>query len=124
MEDTGPQQWVDKEPFTDAMVQEECEEIIECLMVYGGLEESAARTLLAESEICAPERLATQMARLMLMHELPYYWAISLLYKEQDYWWNTIPGLWPPPDEYLGPDWEAMVLKARAKGTHPGSISD
>jgi hypothetical protein len=108
---------VNNAPVTDAELQVFCDDIVACLIFFGGLEEHAARALLETSGICALDELATMdnEDRLMMMHEIPYYWAMSLLHARKDpQWFNNIPGLWPPPKMYLDPDWRDRVLRRRA----------
>lgn len=104
----------------DVRISQYYTDIVVCLVIYGGLQENVARTLLAESELFDPDDLNDQSYRGMLFHELPYYWAMSLLYgpngphARQDHWWQD-PALWPPPNELAHPDWPNNVLQHQSQ---------
>ncbi len=105
------------EYFNDAELRDFYEEIVLCLIIYSHLTEKAARTRLTRSGLCSAEQNNTEMARMLLFHETPYYWAMSLLYsRSKPYWWNDIPGLWPPPEEIEDdPYWPTSALERKNK---------
>lgn len=78
-------------------LNEFCEEIVSCLVKYGGLQEPEARDLLLSSKICVVD---SEMDIDLLFHESPYYWAMRILHSENPQW-HQDPSLWPPPMEYL-----------------------
>ncbi len=78
-----------------------CNQIVQCLVRYGKLEESEARKRVDESRLCDKEKGPGEM----LFHETSYFWAMELLYGRKDpnnYWFHK-PDLWPPPADYY--DW-------------------
>ena len=91
----------------DQELKEYCENLIQCLVIYGKITEDEAKELVRESEICEPE---SEMDRVLLFHEFPYYWAMSLLHGKRDRYWHKDPALWPPPEEYLSPDWPDNII--------------
>lgn len=83
----------------DPKLQDYYNGIVQCLIRYGGLEETEARRLVDESKLCEPKK---EPGINMLFHELDYYWAMHLLYGRDDpenYWFHN-PDLWPPPEDY------------------------
>jgi hypothetical protein len=55
--------------------------------------------LVDESKLCEAE---TEAARIVVLHETDYFWAMELLHGRGDpehYWFNN-PDLWPPPENY------------------------
>jgi len=74
-----------------------CQEIVECLVKYGSLDESVAKEMVSGSKIC---EVNSEMQENLLFHETPYYWAMTLLYPDNPYWYQDSK-LWPPPKEYL-----------------------
>lgn len=84
----------------DDEIREHYELTIECLMRYGGLRyDDAVRTVDASWVF---RNVDTELARLMILHEEPYFWAMELLYGRadpQNYWFHN-PDLWPPPPDY------------------------
>lgn len=80
----------------DTELQAYYNDVIWCLVHYGGLEETVARQLVDESHLL---EVKDEMDRALLFHELPYYWAISILYMRKNPEWHKDPTLWPPPDE-------------------------
>jgi len=83
-------------------------DLIACLVKYGGLSEIDARQKLTETNLLKIEREGQRDA---LFHEYPYYWAMHLLYSKERPEWYQDPKLWPPPKEYLGPDWRKYKEK-------------
>lgn len=73
------------------------QEIVECLIKYGGLDESIATEMVVSSKIC---EVTSEMQENLLFHETPYYWAMTLLHSDNRYWYQDSK-LWPPPKEYL-----------------------
>lgn len=90
---------------SDSTVRRHCEEIVLCLIVYGELNEAAARQLLDESKHCSPEVLVTDEDRAVLLQELPYFLAMELLHGRTNRHWYNDPALWPPPQEYSDTNW-------------------
>jgi len=86
----------------DERLQRYCNLIVECLVHYGRLEESAAQHLVDESSLCAPK---DELGRLYLYHEFAYYWAMMLLHAKSNPEWYLDPTLWPPPEDYYDPEW-------------------
>lgn len=74
-----------------------CQEIIDCLVKYGGLDEPVAREMVLSSKVC---EVHTEMQENLLFHETSYYWAMTLLYQDNPDWYQD-PKLWPPPKEFL-----------------------
>ena len=89
--------------ISDAELQKYADMVVACLVKYGGLNESDARALVDELPIIfKPE---TQYERLLTFHEVPYYWAMELLFGKTNPSWYHDPKLWPPPhpNEYWPP---------------------
>ena len=87
--------------FSDEVLKDFCEDIVRCMVVYGGWDEERAQRRLDESGLCAPENNRTEMARAVFFHDLPYFWAMGLIYAHDNPQWFNDPelGLWPPPEE-------------------------
>lgn len=84
--------------LVDDELRELHDEIVWCLVRYGGLREAEAQRRVADDKLLHPE---DNMDRMLLFHEEAYYWAMTMLYgKTHGYWWSTIPGSWPPPQDY------------------------
>ena len=65
----------------DEVLDEFCAEIVQCLITYGKLPEvRSTAAIQIDSGLCSHAILATEMSRALLFHELPYFYAISLLY--------------------------------------------
>lgn len=75
-----------------------CDQIVSCLVQYGGISLEEARHLLESKRLCDADTAYQQM---LLFHEPPYYWAMELLYADKNPQWHLDPKLWPPPQEYL-----------------------
>ncbi len=75
-----------------------CSEVVRCLVEYGGLSEADASNRVARSEIC---HVLNEMSWKLLIHEYPYYWAMTLLHERDNPDWHKDPQLWPPPREYV-----------------------
>lgn len=73
-------------------------DILYCLATYGGLPNEEAERVLSETTLLD---VKTQLDRDMLFRELPYYWAMELLYAEKFPNWHRDPELWPPPKDYV-----------------------
>ena len=84
------------------------DELVGCLVRYGGLTEPAARSRVDDSRMC---EVACEIDRALLLHETPYYWAMSLLYARTNPRWFDDRALWPPPDEY--DEWSAQFRAGR-----------
>jgi len=74
-----------------------CQEIIECLIKYGDLGEDQAKKLVSDSKIC---ETSGEKELELLLHEPPYYWAMTILHSDNPEWYRN-PKLWPPPKEHL-----------------------
>jgi hypothetical protein len=83
--------------WNDIALQKFCEEIVLALMIYGGLGASSARQRVTACKRCNPEYSTTEMDRVVLFHEPPYYWALEFLYGDTRPDWAADPQLWPPP---------------------------
>lgn len=90
--------------LSDSELQDFCDEIIHCMVVHGGMDETMAYQKLEQSGLCSQENTADAMSRALLFHEIPYYWAMHLIYGNDDPQWFNNPalGLWPPPED-VGP---------------------
>jgi hypothetical protein len=82
----------------DLEVQDFCQEIVDCLIEYGKVEEAVARHLVDASKVC---ECVTDLDKDLLFHETPYYWAMRLLHSSNNPEWYQDSKLWPPPQEYL-----------------------
>src|SRR5690242_19817668 len=101
--------------FSDAKLKAFCDEIVLCLVIYGDMDEVAARHKVAESGICDPERHHAMRDKSIFFHDIPYYYAMNLLHgQEKPFWWNDA-SLWPPPAELSDPCWPDTALKRRSK---------
>jgi hypothetical protein len=89
--------------YSDGMLEDFCNEIIRCMVLYGGWEEANARALIEASHHCDPKILVTELDRDWLFHDYPYFHALDLIYGRENPQWFNDPalGLWPPPDEYM-----------------------
>jgi hypothetical protein len=81
----------------DAEIEAFHAELIACVVRYGGTDEVTARVLVDESAMC---RVSDEDDRAALMHETPYYWAMSLLHARTNPQWFHDRALWPPPADY------------------------
>ena len=82
-------------PISDSQLQEYREMVVACLIKYGGLNETDAHLMVVNDPILS--KAQTEMERLMIFHEEPYYQAMSLLYGKSNPSWYKDPKLWPPP---------------------------
>jgi len=78
----------------DDKLQKYRNDIIQCLIRYGGLSEEEACQRLDESKLLKFEDEDEQE---LFYHEVPYYWAIGLLHGRNNPKWRLDPALWPPP---------------------------
>ena len=84
--------------FDDAKeLQSYKREISLCLVRYGGLSEAEARQKVATDHLFEVKN-ETQL--MLIFHEYPYYWAMMMLYGQNNPLWYQDPKLWPPPDDY------------------------
>lgn len=72
-------------------------ELIACVARYGGLDAASARERVDASGVCT---VANEDDLALLLHETPYYWAMSLLHARTNPRWFDDRALWPPPAEY------------------------
>lgn len=80
----------------DEELHEFCKEIVRYLVRYGNLDEADAWSRVQEARLCEAE---SEIDRIVILHEEPYYWAMSILHGRNDpYWWQN-PELWPPPED-------------------------
>ena len=85
---------VDEEYIAQAVLW--CQDIVNCLVRYGGKTREEAERLVASSYI--PEFLVEDVG--YVFHEIPYYWAMVLLYGRSNPQWYKDKKLWPPPHDY------------------------
>ena len=78
-------------------IKKYCDEIINCMITYGGISSDQAHTLLGNSHLCKEETVPSNS---MFFHESPYYWAMLLIHQMTNPGWPSDPKLWPPPDGY------------------------
>jgi hypothetical protein len=78
-------------------LQDYYDDIVHCLIYYGGLSEAAARQRLDASNLFAFEN---EVERAFFFHEEPYYYAMGLLHGRTNPWWHLDSALWPPPQSY------------------------
>lgn len=78
-------------------LQEFSDDILYCLVTFGGLQEEAARKLIDGSHLFED---VDELGQNLLFHELPYYWAMNLLHGKASKWYLDSQ-LWPPPDAYI-----------------------
>ena len=78
----------------DPEIQVYHNEIVRCLVQYGGLPEDEAQHLVERSRVLEYD---TEMGRSLIFHEIPYYYAMELLYGRTNPQWYKNPTLWPPP---------------------------
>ena len=81
----------------NAELQEYYEQIVQCLVVYGHLNEEDARQRIDSSRIFNFDQSDPDEVDLFT-HEVPYYYAMSLLHGNRD--WIYDRKLWPPPRDY------------------------
>jgi hypothetical protein len=89
---------VDKEYIEQAILW--CQDIVNCLVRYAGKKQKEAEQLVASSYI--PEFLNKDAG--YVFHEIPYYWAMELLYGRSNELWYKDKKLWPPPSNYRFPE--------------------
>jgi hypothetical protein len=95
----------------DAVLLEYAEEVVLCLVHFGGLTEVEARQHVEEWGEYMPENLPSLGSRALFLHEEPYYYAMELLHEHvEPYWWH-LPELWPPPAELRDPDWPNKIRR-------------
>jgi hypothetical protein len=76
-----------------------CQDIVNCLVRYAGRTREEAEQLVSSSYI--PQFLNEDVN--YVFHEIPYYWAMVLLYGRSNLQWYKDKKLWPPPDDYSIP---------------------
>lgn len=76
-----------------------CQDIASCLVKYVGKTEEEAEQAVASSYI--PQFLNEDVG--YVFHEIPYYWAMELLYGRSNPQWHKDKNLWPPPGDYRVP---------------------
>lgn len=96
-----------RKDLRDNELEEFREDLRLCLMLYGRLSNDEANALISRTKICEPD---SEIARTNLLHEYPYYWAMSLLYGKTNPEWHKDSKLWPPPEEYFSDDWPNSVV--------------
>ena len=69
-----------------------------CLVRYGGLSEASATQMVDTDDFFDVNDETNLM---LIFHEYPYYWAMTMLHAQSDPLWYKNPRLWPPPDEYF-----------------------
>ena len=82
----------------DPELQSYYADMLYCLVKYAHLSREDAEALVAKSRLL---EFDTPEEREALLHELPYYWAMQLLYGKEFPEWHKDPELWPPPPDYL-----------------------
>lgn len=92
----------------DIELQQYREEVIQCLVRYGGMGAEEARRLASDSGLL---EVADEVDRYLLFHEYPYYWAMSILYGGVKSEWHLDPSLWPPPTDYH--EWSSTLRAAK-----------
>ena len=76
------------------------EEIVRCLVEYGNLEYDEAVEQLHHAGVYDEmEDKDTVEVNPVVGHEMPYYWAMVILYQEDDPLWYKNPKLWPEPEK-------------------------
>lgn len=88
---------VDEEDVEQAVLW--CQDIVACLVKYAGKTQKEAERLVVSSYI--PEFLNDEVD--YVFREVPYYWAMVLLYGRSNQLWYKDEDLWPPPDDYREP---------------------
>ena len=68
------------------------------LVEHGGMRREEAEQIVYED---GNYKADTPMARMMLLHELPYHWAMSRLNRGRRSPWYHDPALWPPPADWF-----------------------
>ncbi len=79
----------------DPKIQVYYDEIVRCLMQYGNIPQDEAQRLVEHSRILEYDN---ERGRTLIFHEVPYYYAMELLYGHTNPQWYKDPALWPPPD--------------------------
>jgi hypothetical protein len=73
------------------------DEIVKCLVSYGNITQEDAEKMLTTSSIY-PMLTRSDDDIGILDHEIPYYWAMHILYAKEKPDWYQDRNLWPPPD--------------------------
>ncbi len=76
-----------------------CQDIVNCLVRYAGKTRKEAERLVASSYI--PKFFNDDAC--YVFREVPYYWAMTLLYGRSNPQWYKDEKLWPPPSDYRAP---------------------
>ena len=78
------------------------EEIIRCLVEYGNLDYEVAKNKLYTAGVY-DEAEDSENVELnpVVGHETPYFWAMHILYGENNSDWADDPKLWPPPEKEM-----------------------
>jgi hypothetical protein len=88
---------VDEEHIEQAVIW--CQDIVNCVVRYGGKTREEAEQLVVSSFISG--FLNEDIG--YVFHEVPYYWAMVLLHARSNQQWYKDRKLWPPPDDYRIP---------------------
>lgn len=72
------------------------DQIVKKLTMYGKLSQSDAEKMLANSSIYPMLNRSDDDVGI-LDHEIPYYWAMHILFAKDNPNWYEDPKLWPPP---------------------------
>lgn len=77
-----------------------CQDIVNCLVRYAGKTQEEAERIVVSSYISKfldedPD---------YIFREIPYYWAMELLYGRGNALWYKDEKLWPPPSDYQLPE--------------------
>lgn len=83
----------------DDEVQKFRENVIKCLVHFGNLSEDEAEKRVEATQFF--KNLETEGERAALFHEIPYYYAMVILYDDANPLWYKNPALWPPPLDVL-----------------------
>lgn len=70
-------------------------EIVKFLIKYGNMQNDEAHQKIIQSKLF--DDLDRENAALYILHEEPYYWAMTMIQDDPE--WFRDPKLWPPPRE-------------------------
>ena len=77
------------------------EEIVRCLIEYGNLNHEEAIKLLHRSGVYKEADDKDTVELNIAAHEMPYFWAMVILYEEHNPDWADDPKLWPEPEKEM-----------------------
>lgn len=80
----------------DTELDEFRDELAWMLVKLGPMSRDEAKAIVATDPTFNP---ATSVSRMNLLHQTPYYWAMTHLHGREQPSWRKQPGNWPPPPE-------------------------